>query len=452
MSLVKAITDWRPPTPFYYGWLLLGTGAIGAFAATGVSQVVLGGIQNLILEEMRWDRATLAFGVTAGTWMSGLATPFVGRLADRYGPRLLMPAAALVMGVCFFALAGIEAVWHFYAAYIVGRAVANPILIGVVPRTAAVNFFRRRRNLAIALTTMARPFGGAINIQIISLIARAHDWRVAYRALGVFSFAIAIPLFLIMRRRPEDLGLRPDGDEDPAPARSVSEHVSDPRAELSEQEPEFDWRPGEAVRTPTFWLIAGASSLIVLTDGSVLFQVVPFLKDSGLSQAVAAVALSLSSLLGALANPFWGLLSDKFSPRKMALVLLMVSALIVLLFIPASSGSQRFIIVVVWGTTTGGLGILGSMLMARYFGRASYGSITGLTGPFQTGALGLGPTLSAVLFNLTDGYTTLFIYSAVSYTLAMFLIYGARPPRLPQRAVAEGWAAAGRVIACPKDR
>jgi predicted MFS family arabinose efflux permease len=186
-----------------------------------------------------------------------------------------------------------------------------------------------------------------------------------------------------------------------------------------------------------------ASSLIVLADGSISFQAVPFLKDSGLSQAVAAVALSLSSLLGALANPLWGLLSDRFSPRVMALALLVVSAAVLSLFLVANSGSQGFVVVVVWGTAVGGLSILGSMLMARYFGRASYGSITGLMGPFQTGALGLGPTFGAVLYNLTGGYTTLFIYGAASYAMAMFCIYMARAPRLPQRAMVGGRAASG---------
>ena len=64
-------------------------------------------------------------------------------------------------------------------------------------------------------------------------------------------------------------------------------------------------------------------------------------------------------------------------------------------------------------------------------------------GPFQTGALGLGPTFGAVLYNLTDSYTTLFVYGAASYILAMFCIYMARPPRLPRRALARDRSASG---------
>ena len=101
----RAITNWRLRPPFYYGWLVLGMAALGTFAATGVAQIVLGGIQNLIFEDMGWDRATIAYAVTIGTLASGFLTPFVGRLVDRYGPRGLMPLGVLTLGVCLFGTA-----------------------------------------------------------------------------------------------------------------------------------------------------------------------------------------------------------------------------------------------------------------------------------------------------------------------------------------------------------
>ena len=80
-------------------------------------------------------------------------------------------------------------------------------------------------------------------------------------------------------------------------------------------------------------------------------------------------------------------------------------------------------------------------MLAQYFGRASFGAISGLMGPFQTGSLGLAPTLGAVLFSLSNGYEWLFIYALATYLLAILLIYSARPPRLPHRASARSQAA-----------
>ena len=437
MSSLRSIAEWRPRTPFFYGWLVLGTAALGAFAAAGVTQVVLGGIQSLIFEDMGWDRSTIAYGVTIGTWGSGLLTPLFGRLADRHGPRGLMPVGLVVVGVSLFGLAGIRAVWHFYVAYIIARSIANPILIGVVPRTAVVNFFQRRRNLALGLQSMARPVAGAINIQVISLIARGYSWRVAYRALGVFALVLIVPLFLVMRRRPEDIGLRPDGDRMPLSA-SRLEGPSTGAGEPAHSGETSDWGPREAIATSTFWLIVAAESLVILTSGAIGFQIVPYLMDSGLSQTLAAVGLSLSSLLGALGNPGWGHLADRLSARRLALFIMVATAVVTSFFLVIDSGRIGFLLVVVWGITSGGLVILSNMMLAHYFGRSNFGTISGLAGPFQLGFLGLGPTFGTVLFSLTDGYMALFGYAVFAYCAAAVLVYSLQPPRLPAGAEAAG--------------
>ena len=89
---LKNILNWRPPLPFYYGWFVLALSSCATFAATGSSQVVIGGVQDFIFEDMEWTRTTIAFAATLGTWASGLLSPIVGALADKYGPRWLMPA------------------------------------------------------------------------------------------------------------------------------------------------------------------------------------------------------------------------------------------------------------------------------------------------------------------------------------------------------------------------
>ena len=400
--------------------------ALGTYAATGVAQVVIGGIQNLIFDDLGWDRSTIAFAVTAGTWMSGLLAPLFGRLVDRHGPRRLMPPAALIAGVSFIALAGIRQVWHFYAAYVVARAIANPALVGVVPRTVAVNFFSRKRNLAIGLVSTFRPVSGAINIQIISIIAAASSWRVAYRLLGVFSILLALPLFLIMRRRPEDIGLRPDGDEAPPPNPAAAPAAR--RGDRPSSPDDGSWSAGEALATSAFWFIVSAEMLTILTSGTVGFQIVPFLVDSGISQPVAVIALSLSSLLGALVNPGWGVLADRYQPRLLATFATLVTLVTAAFFIPTAGGPGGFVVAIVWGIASGGLNVLGSMMLAQYFGRASYGTITGLTGPFQMAFLGLGPTFGALLYQATGGYSVIWFYALGAYALATLLIFSARRP------------------------
>jgi sugar phosphate permease len=429
---------WTPRTPFYYGWVVLFVGALGTYVATGAAQITLGGIQSLITEDTGWDRRTLAFAVTAGTWVGGSITPFVGRLADKYGPRGLMPVAALVTGICFFALAGSQSVWQFYAAYIIARAIANPNLVGVVPRTVSVNFFQRRRGLVLGLTSTFRPISGAVNIQAISIIASFFSWRAAYRYLGAFSLVLVIPLFLLMRRRPEDIGLRPDGDPAPPDSGSTSSSPRDSAITPATQSPEPVWTAGEAARTSAFWLIVFSEMFTILTSGTISFQVVPYLVDSGLTQPLAVAALSLSSLFGALVNPAWGMASDRYSPRKLAMAAILGTNVIAVFFLVFNGGTAGFVVAILWGTASGGLNVLGSMMLAQYFGRASFGAITGLMGPFQIGALGAGPAFGAILFNQTGGYTVIWIYSVAAYAIALALIFAVRPPKRRGAVVAGG--------------
>ena len=89
---------------------------------------------------------------------------------------------------------------------------------------------------------------------------------------------------------------------------------------------------------------------------------------------------------------------------------------------------------------SGGLNVLSGMMLAQYFGRGSFGSIVGLMGPIQLGALGFGPALGAVVYGVTGGYTMLFLYGIAAYIGAAALMYGARPPRLPRRALDEASA------------
>ena len=281
-NIADKILDWHPRPRFYYGWLVLGTASLGAFIGTGVAQTVLGGIQDLIAQDMGWERTTLALAATLATWTSGLTMPFVGKLVDRYGPRYMMLAAALMVSACAFALGGVNSVWQFFIAYIISRSFAGPNLQNLVPRTVAVNFFRRKRNLALGITALNRIGGESLNLFIITMIAGALSWRAAYRALGVIALPLCIPLFLIMRRRPEDIGLLPDGDKTSPVSRARPGAASAPIRE-------FDWRLREVIRMPPFWFIVWAEFLSVTTTAAVAFQLVPFLTDSGMSYRTACI-------------------------------------------------------------------------------------------------------------------------------------------------------------------
>ena len=423
-SAVSTLLNWRPNTPFYYGWLVLGLSGAGAFAATAIAGVVLGGVQNYILDDTNWSRTEIGLAAGCGVWASGFFAPFAGRLADRYGPRWLMPVGVIVLGLSMFVIGGAHNVWLFFVAAVIGRAVSQPFLIGVVPRTMAVNFFNRRRNIALALTGMYRPISGALIIMAFSAIAVVADWRAAFRYLGFFSLALAVPMLIIMRRRPEDIGLLPDGAA-PSSAGRGGRPQSNPG---QGGEGTVSSTAREAFRTQAFWLISVIALLEVAATSGLGFSLVPYLRDfAGLTTPQAAGVLSISTFL-ALTSLVWGQLATRLTARWCIVAALALSGAAALALLWVDSLLAAYVFGVLWGLFHGGLEVLKYILLADYFGRDSYGAIAGSLRPFEAGGLGLGQLVGPLIYDFTGSYNLLILASAGLLLLSAALMLLTRRP------------------------
>ena len=430
IPMVERIRNWRPRTPFYYGWLVIFTGAFGNFVSTSVAGVVLGGIQGLITRDTGWSRITIGATATVGVWMTGVTAPIAGRLTDRYGARWLMPMGTLFMGLCLYSLGSATRLWQFVVLAVLGRAISQPLLIGVVPRTLAVNFFLRRRNTALALIGMFRPVGASINIQVISTIADFQGWRAAFRYLGLFSLVLTLPMALVVRRRPEDIGLLPDGD------RTQSVPVARDTASTGpapSQASEPDWTASEAWRTKAYWIVGVCAFLGSSTNAAVGFNIVPHLVETAqLTTTQAAGVLSLGTFLS-LSNLGWGYLADRFTPRVCLVWAMTLAAGSVLYLHTVDSLVSAYVFGVLWGVTSGTSGVLISMVIAQFFGRNSYGAIAGTFRPFEAGGLGVGQILGPVIYNVFGSYKWMFICVLLGHILASVLALACRTPRPPAR-------------------
>jgi len=410
--------------------------ALGSFGATSAAGVVLGGIQGFIFEDTGWSRASIGLVAGIGVWGTGVSGPMVGRLVDRYGARRLMPLGTLVLGVCLVSFIWADSLWQFFVIAIVARIISQPILIGVVPRAVAVNFFRRRRNTVLAMTSIFRPFSGAINIQLFSVLAAAYGWRSTYRFLGIFSLALTLPMALLMRRGPEDIGLQPDGGPVAGtPLRQQNGSQSGPVAAPAAEE---SWTAREALRTRTYWLVALTAFLSTTAHTSVSFSLVPYLREAaGISIGQAAGVLSLSTAL-VLSNLGWGYLAGRISARKGIVVSIIFSMVMIVFLLTVRSLFAAYIFGALWGIGTSAMEVMTSIMLARYFGRSSYGTIAGAMRPFEAGGLGLGSMLGGVIYDLTGSYRGLFLGGLTAYFLAMMLILKATAPPRPSETAASG--------------
>ena len=417
---------------------------MGAFVATSVAGVVFGGIQSLIYDEMGWTRSTIGLTASAGVWLSGLVAPFAGRLADRYGGRWLMASGTVILAVCLYMLGGAQTIWLFFLMATIGRAISQPLLIGVVPHTLAVNFFRRRRNLALALTGIMRPVSSAIIIQAIAAIAVTYGWRAAFRGLGVLSLLLTIPIVLLIRHRPEDIGLFPDGaNPDRGSEARVRLEMSGPRAGVAQrgQTPageaaEYSWTPGQAWRTKAFWVVSIVTLLGTTANSGIGFNMVPYLHEqAGITTPQAVGVLSLATFLS-LSSLVWAPLADRFTPRWCIFWTMLAASGTVLYMFNINSLWSAYVFGVLWGISSGAGGVLTAMIVAQFFGRESYGSIIGTMRPFEAGGLGLGQAIGTLIYDFTGSYRWLLWASLAAHLLAASLIFIAKPPEPPQPSAA----------------
>ena len=413
----------------YYGWKVLSVSIAGAFFAAAMAQLFTGAMLPNIEADTGWGRTSITLAVTLGSMSAGLLSPVIGRLADKYGARPLSTVGLLVMVLAMFTLA-LSSYVHlalFYVAYIVGRAASQNTLSGVVPRTTAVNWFKRKRGRALGMSNMAVPLGGAVLVPVAQVISDGFGWQTAYYVLGATMLVILLPAFLlVLRRRPEDMGLVPDGEVKPP------DQTNGATSETDSSAGEYNWTLRQAWHTRSFWLLIAAMAAGTCGNGGIGFHQAAYFQDQGIAAAVAALAISAYSLSGAFANLLWGFLVERVSERLLAAFSISFAALLCLFLLTVDTTFEAMAFAVLFGLAARGESSLIVMIQAQYFGRGSFGAITGFSTPFQQISLGLGPILAAVLYEIAgESYTPAFILFAGMFASSALLVWFARKPALP---------------------
>jgi MFS family permease len=414
----------KKKTKIFYGWYILAIGMVGAFMAAGTSQLFMSIMIKPFTKEFGWSRTATTGAFTVGTIMAGLFSLPFGKLVDRYGPRWLASLGALIVAGAYVAFTKFFNLWQFYVVYVIARVVASNTLSNITPQTAAVNWFRRFRGRALGLLAMAMPLGTSALAMAAQLIMEDYGWRTVFKtfALGMVLLQV-LPAAMILRRRPEDIGLIPDGGEsvsvDPGPTNQVSTQGEAP------------WTLSKAFRTWALWFLIAAMMVASLITSGVGTHLVPYLTDIGIAPSIAVGAMSTYALTGALGNIVWGFLSEKISERWLAsgVMLLMAAAILYLQSVRTMMG--LFVFAVLFGLAARGEGTLINIILAQYYGRSSYGAISGFVFPFHMLGLGFGPLVSSYSFDLTGSYQALFNVFIVISMIGALLLWLAKKPKPP---------------------
>jgi sugar phosphate permease len=339
----------------------------------------------------------------------------------------MMPLGAVLMALLAISLALVSEPWQFYLAYIPARAISHGMLIGVVPVTAVANWFYRQRPRAIGLVTMAVPLGASAMALIYQLLINEYGWRSTYIALAVLLLTLVVlPTAILLRRQPEDFGLLPDGASMPAAATDEKR----PRSS-DEATGEVSWTLQEALRTPSLWLIAFCLGLGTLASGGIAFNMAAYFQDAAFDPTVAAGTLSVFALAGAVGSGIWGFLAERFPIRIISVGTFALSAISLALLLIATNPVTAYVFAALFGLTARGEAAMGPILVAHYFGRRSFGSISGVITPINMLGLGVGPVAAAAAYDTTGSYEGIILIFIAAFVVASLLMILARKPSRP---------------------
>ncbi|MDX2157095.1 MAG: MFS transporter [Hyphomicrobiaceae bacterium] len=410
--------------PFYYGWIILACVCCASISRTGPAVATLSLFVGPMTAEFGWSRTALSGAVSLGGILAALTSPMIGTFLDRQGPRVILMAAVVTTGATILMLAGVQTLVGFYLLFCIARMnFAGPFDLGIFG--AVSNWFVVRRPLATSIATLANMVGLTI-MPLVAWWAMAQGgWRSGWLAIGITVLAVGfLPTWLLMVRRPEDLGLSPDGG---AATAFNARAPGSPTAQS--EEPAFTRR--EALATRAFWMLSLYTLLIYPVQAGMSLHQAAHITELGLGQAVAVTSVTVFSAASAIAGLAFGVVLRRIGVRvglALSAALLVASAL---LMSRATAAAEAIVAATLFGVGMGGLHIGLPVAWADYFGRKSYGAIRGVALAIQVTAQAAGPLLSGALRDASGDYALSLLVFATLSGLAALAALLVRAPTAP---------------------
>ena len=407
---------------FYGWWILLATSLIHFWGA-GIFFYSFTAFFNPLVKEFRWSYAVTSLASSFRSLESGLASPLVGFLTDRFGPRRLVLVGVILAGVGGILMSRVSSLGSFYA-FFVFMSLGSSLMQPLPGWTAVANWFSRKRGITMGILMASIGVSG-IFIPLVNWIIGEYQWRTAFIIVGVSTWIVGIPLSLVLRHRPEAYGYLPDGEEHSLVDTKTSTEQKEPN--LGEEVDGFSVR--EAMKTQAFWMLAMATLASSASINSVMIHIMPALISVPLSREVASSIAALTVVSSVVGRLGFGWLGDKIDKRYLLASALLLQALGLIIFAYTRSLSYAIAFLVVFGPGFGGVIVLRVSIQAEYFGRKAFGSIQGLSQAILMGGTILGPFFAGWVYDIQGNYQWAWLTLAIMVFTSIPLTLAARVPR-----------------------
>lgn len=379
--------------------------------------------------QFHWSATQLGFALAFTRIEGGLMGPVEGYLVDKVGTRRMVLVGLIILGLGFLLFGQVQNLWMFYLAYLV-MALGQGLGSWVPIMTLLNHWFQRRRATAISRANVISRLGALLLVPALAwLVDPLHDrlgWSLTATGLGIFVLAVALPVSRMIRNRPQDYGLQPDGD--PLPSAPV-----DDEQQPSTRPPSggsVDFTAAQALRTPAFWLIAmghGFTSMVML---AILAHLGLLMKDQGFQLQTTAWLVAVYTMISMVFQLVGGYVGDRVPIRLALFGFTTIQAAAVVVLTISHTMAMFYLFAVLFGVGLGGRNPLTVSIRGEYFGRASFGKILGLSTIPMNVLLLISAPLAGYMRDVQGTYTDAFLLLAGLNVLGGLCFLVAKKPRL----------------------
>jgi len=369
-----------------YGWVVVAVGALMGCMAVG-AMFSLAVFLAPMTQDTGWSRAAISSAMTLNFLIMGVGGFGWGALSDRYGPRIVTLAGAILLGAGMVLASRATSQTEFQLVY--------GVLIGLSAGTffapmisAASAWFDRHRGLAISLVSVGVGIAPMTMSPLAAWLLSVSDWRTAQMTLGILVWIVLIPASFLIR---------------PAPTVSAANPAAG--AEKS------GMTVGQALRSPAFLILALTFFACCAAHAGPIFHTVSYAVGCGIPTITAVTIYSVEGLGGLAGRLVMGVAADRIGAKATLITGLLLQALGAGSFVLANQLPEFYTIAAIFGFAYGGTMPIYGVLVHHYFGQRIMATVFGAAAMVSTLGMALGPAIGGWIFDTYHSYTGLYLGS-----------------------------------------
>ena len=404
----------------FYGWWIVITSAI---LLTLMSLTVFQGLGTVLVSLERqygWSRTALSGAFSLARVEGAILGPIEGVLVDRVGTRRMVLIGFILMGLGFVWLSQVDTLWEFYAAFMtisLGSGLGGWLAIVAMVN----NWFEKRRSFAMSIAMSGIHLGGLL-VPIFALSIENYEFSATTIGVGIILLIVVGPATWIIRSKPEDMGLAPDGV-------SVVEESRELLGTSDPSEGECDFTVMQALKTPAFWILTVTQISSSVSIVTLALHLVPKLTDMGMTLSSAGTVVLVYTVVALPAQSIAGYLAERLPKIIMISFFLFLQGAGIALIALFDNVIMAYLFAFLYGIGFGGRTPLITAIRGDYFGRKAFATIMGVSQFPMNLAMIVAPLFAGYMFDTTGTYIVPFMTFSVLCIFGSALILFVRKPK-----------------------